>query len=231
MNRLVRLKKEKEGWAETAVLLEEIPGSHIHNGGRVKIGPDGKIYVTTGDAAVPEWAQDVESLAGKILRLEMDGSIPKDNPYPNSPVFSYGHRNPQGLAWDEKGHLYASEHGSDAHDELNKIEAGKNYGWPMIRGDEKKAGMESPVFHTDGETWAPSGIAYHHGRLYVAGLRGEAVYAYELAAGKAGIFQEGHGRIRDVWMEGNELFFVTCNTDGRGTPAENDDRLLKVTLK
>lgn len=229
-NRLVRLKKEEDGWVETAGVLEGIPGAHIHDGGRIKIGPDGKVYVTTGDASVPEFAQDLDRLAGKILRIELDGSIPSDNPFPNSPVYTYGHRNPQGIAWDEKGNMYASEHGSSAHDEVNQIEAGKNYGWPVIQGDEQQTGMETPIFHTNGVTWAPSGIAYADERLYIAGLRGGAVFQYDLPSGKPGILQAGHGRVRDVLIEGNELFLVTNNTDGRGTPAENDDRLIKVTL-
>lgn len=230
MNRLIRLKKEEDRWIETSVLLERIPGAHIHNGGRIKIGPGGKVFITTGDASVPELAQDLNSLAGKILRIELEGTIPEDNPISNSPIYSYGHRNPQGMVWDENGNMYASEHGSSAHDELNQIEPGKNYGWPVIQGDEKRTGMETPLFHTDGVTWAPSGIAHGNGSLYIAALRGEAVYQYVLSSGKPDIFQTGHGRIRDVLIEKDGLFFVTNNLDGRGTPAEKDDQLMKVSF-
>lgn len=229
-NRLIRLKKEADGWMETHSILEGIPGAHIHDGGRIKIGPDEKVFVTTGDASAPDLAQDVNSLAGKILRVEMDGTIPSDNPFPNSPVYSYGHRNPQGITWDDNGNMYASEHGSSAHDELNQIEPGKNYGWPVIQGDEQQAGMETPMFHTGEKTWAPGGIAYSNGRLYIAGLRGQAVFQYDLSSGNADIFQTGQGRTRDIFIEKNDLFFITNNTDGRGTPAANDDKLLHLEL-
>ncbi|MBS4176096.1 PQQ-dependent sugar dehydrogenase [Lederbergia citrea] len=230
-NRLIRIKKEKDAWIETALLLEGIPGSQIHNGGRIKIGPDGKLYVTAGDASKPESAQKLDHLSGKILRLELDGTIPADNPFPGSFIYSYGHRNPQGLAWNEEGQLFATEHGQSAHDEINKIEPGKNYGWPKIQGDEKKTGMETPIFHTNGDTWAPSGTAYHDGKLYIASLRGEAVRVYDLKIGEVSILSEGNGRIRDVIIEDGALYFVTNNTDGRGTPAENDDRHIKIELK
>lgn len=231
LNRLVRLVKEVDQWHETAVLLDEIPGAGIHNGGRVKIGPDGKVYVTTGDAAKPELAQEKDSLAGKILRLELDGSISEDNPFAGSPVYSYGHRNPQGLAWDENGQLFATEHGQSAHDEINKIEPGKNYGWPVIQGDEKMTGMETPIFHTNGNTWAPSGTAYHGGSLYIATLRGEAVRKFDLNQMKADIFEKGDGRIRDVMIEKGTLYYITNNTDGRGVPAGNDDQLIGMSIE
>src|SRR5690606_10241941 len=143
----------------------------------------------------PESAQSTENLSGKILRIEFDGSIPNDNPLKDSPIYSYGHRNPQGLAWSEKGQLYETEHGQSAHDEINIISPGKNYGWPYIQGDEQKAGMESPIFHTNGNTWAPSGTVYHQGKLYIASLRGEALRVYDLKKNEASIMFEGYGRI------------------------------------
>ncbi|MCR2821935.1 PQQ-dependent sugar dehydrogenase [Lederbergia panacisoli] len=230
-NRVIRIVKENNIWNEKEVLLEKIPGAQIHNGGRIKIGPDQKLYITAGDAAVPESAQNTESLSGKILRIEFDGSIPANNPFKGSPIYSYGHRNPQGLAWSENGQLFETEHGQNAHDEINKIALGKNYGWPNIQGDEQKAGMESPIFHTNGNTWAPSGTEYFNGKLYIASLRGEAVRVYDLEQNKASILIEGYGRIRDVFIEDESLYFITNNTDGRGTPAENDDRLMKIDLK
>ncbi|HEY4551960.1 MAG TPA: PQQ-dependent sugar dehydrogenase [Bacillaceae bacterium] len=230
-NRLIRLKKMEEAWVETDVLLEGIPGAPIHNGGRIKIGPDQKLYVTTGDAATPQSAQDRAGLSGKILRLELDGAIPDDNPFAGSPVYSYGHRNPQGLAWDEEGRLYATEHGQSAHDEINFIEPGSNYGWPDIQGSESKAGMEPPLFHTNGTTWAPSGMAYVNGKLYIATLRGEAVRVFDIQEKRASIFTEGLGRMRDVLIHEGFIYYITNNTDGRGTPKEGDDKLLRRKIE
>ncbi|WP_233711105.1 PQQ-dependent sugar dehydrogenase [Lederbergia citrisecunda] len=230
-NRVIRIVKEKDAWRETEVLIENIPGAKIHNGGRIKIGPDNKLYITTGDAAVPESSQNAEILSGKILRLEFDGSIPIDNLIKGSPTYSYGHRNPQGLAWTENGQLYETEHGQSAHDEINMISPGKNYGWPLIQGDEQKEGMESPIYHTNENTWAPSGVAYQNGKLYISSLRGEAVRVFDLELKEASVLIEGYGRIRDVYIDGKSLYFITNNTDGRGTSAENDDRIIKIEMK
>ena len=134
-NRVVRLVENNNRASIHRVLLDKIPGGQIHNGGRLKIGPDQKLYITTGDAGNPALAQDPTSTAGKILRIELDGRIPKDNPIINSPVYSLGHRNPQGLAWNSKNVLYASEHGQSAHDEINIIKPGANYGWPIVEGN------------------------------------------------------------------------------------------------
>lgn len=231
-NRIVELTQtSNEEWEETRVLLDKIPSGAVHHGGRLKIGPDGKLYATTGDArARPEIAQNISSLGGKILRLNLDGSIPKDNPFPNSYVFSYGHRNPQGLAWDSDGNLFASEHGPSAHDEINKIEPGKNYGWPTITGTESNAGMESPFFQSGKDTWAPSGMAFYKNKLYVATLRGNAIREFDLETMTTSIVVSGFGRIRDVLIEGDFLYFVSNNTDGRGTPAQDDDKLYRIKL-
>ncbi|WP_249315197.1 PQQ-dependent sugar dehydrogenase [Bacillus sp. FJAT-49711] len=230
-NRVIRIVKESRAWKEKDVLLEKIPGAQIHNGGRIKIGLDQKLYITVGDAAVPEAAQDTKSLSGKILRLEFDGSLPEDNPFKGSPIYSYGHRNPQGLTWSENGQLYATEHGQNAHDEINMITKGENYGWPDIQGDEQKAGMKSPIFHTSEHTWAPSGISYHYGKIFISSLRGEGVRVYDLNLKKTSLLTEGYGRIRDVFIENEFLYFITNNTDGRGKPTENDDRFIKVEMK
>ncbi|MBD1380876.1 PQQ-dependent sugar dehydrogenase [Metabacillus arenae] len=230
-NRVVVLERGEDSWKEIKVLLEDIPGEVFHNGGRLKIGPDLKLYITTGDALQSELAQNTNSLAGKILRMNLDGSVPEDNPFTNSYVYSYGHRNSQGLAWDEEGQLYSSEHGQEAHDELNKIEPGQNYGWPDIQGDEEKNGMQTPLFHTGNITWGPSGISYKDGKLYVAALRGEAIMVYPIEGDEAETFIDGEGRIRDVLIDGNSMYYITNNTDGRGTPAENDDKLVKVNIE
>lgn len=231
LNRIVVLRLHQNTWRETSVILEGIPGGRIHNGGRIKIGPDGKLYATAGDAGNPNNAQNVSSLAGKILRMELDGSIPNDNPIKNSYVYSYGHRNPQGLAWDHSGKLYSSEHGQSAHDEINQIEPGKNYGWPVIEGDEKATNMVSPLFHTGEETWAPSGIEIKNGNIYVATLRGESIRVVDLAGTKVETVFEGAGRMRDIFIEGNALYSITNNRDGRGNPREGDDRLFKLTIQ
>ncbi|MCM3664549.1 PQQ-dependent sugar dehydrogenase [Mesobacillus subterraneus] len=230
-NRIVELTLKNDEWSEGRLLLDKIPSGRFHHGGRLKIGPDGKLYATAGDAATsPEIAQDLESLGGKILRLNLDGSVPADNPFGNSYVYSYGHRNPQGLAWSEDGTLYASEHGPSAHDEINLIEAGQNYGWPEITGDDTKQGMEAPIFQSGSDTWAPSGMAAHNGKLYVATLRGNALREFDPAAKTTREVVTGLGRIRDVIVEGDYLYFISNNTDGRGTPSEGDDKLFRVKI-
>lgn len=231
LNRVVLLEQSENVWREAEVLLDKIPSGQVHHGGRLKIGPDEKLYITTGDASEPELAQDKDSLAGKILRMNLDGSIPDDNPFENSYVYSYGHRNPQGLAWSEEGELYESEHGPTANDEINVIRAGSNYGWPEITGEASKEGMESPIFTSgDGTTWAPSGMAYSDGKLYVAALRGTAVLEFDIEAGEMREVVTGLGRIRDIHIEDETLYFISNNTDGRGEPLDNDDHLYKMDI-
>ncbi|NUH85934.1 sorbosone dehydrogenase family protein [Bacillus firmus] len=231
-NRIVILKHQDGTWKEEKLLLDKIPSGQYHHGGRLEIGPDGKLYATAGDAATdPEIAQNVNSLGGKILRMNLDGSVPADNPFSGSYVYSYGHRNPQGLAWAEDGTLYESEHGPSANDEINRILPGKNYGWPVIKGTEKKEGMESPLFTSgDDETWAPSGMAYYKGKLYTAALRGSAVLEFDLETKNVRKIVSNLGRIRDVFIEGDVLYFISNNTDGRGNPLEKDDKLNKIQL-
>lgn len=230
-NRIVRLHLQENEWQESETLLDEIPSGNVHHGGRLAIGPDDKLYATTGDATSSETAQDRDSLAGKILRLNLDGSIPDDNPFDDSYVYSYGHRNSQGLTWGADDILYASEHGNSQNDEINKIEAGKNYGWPTIEGENTAEGMEAPWITTSSEkTWAPSGIAYHEGKLYVAALRGTALLAIDTESKETTELFTDFGRIRDVYIDGEDLYFITNNTDGRGEPNDEDDRLVKVPL-
>lgn len=230
LNRVVSLMLDGSTWKENKILLDNIPGGQKDTGGRMAIGPDGKLYATTGDVGKNDLAQDLDSLAGKILRLELDGEIPTDNPFEDSYVFSYGHRNSQGLAWDENGNLYNSEHGEDGHDEINLVEAGKNYGWPVIQGDEEAEDMVSPLVHSGNSTWAPSGVAFRDGKLYVASLAGKKIFTYDIANETMADFYDEAGRLRDVFIEENALFVVTSNHDNRGEPSEKDDRLIHIPL-
>jgi glucose/arabinose dehydrogenase len=233
------------------ILLDDVAGANNHDGGRVKFGADGKLYWTTGDGEKAAWAQQLTSLNGKILRLNPDGSIPADNPFPKSYVYSYGHRNAQGLAWQPgSGRLYATEHGPSGlqgccRDEVNLIAAGDNYGWPEIRGDETKAGMIAPVIQAGtSETWAPAGAVFAtqgpwKGSLLFTGLRGQTLYRVVLDSNnpRKVLAFERHfvrqfGRLRDV-AEGPDkaLYILTSNRDGRGRPGADDDRLLRIQIR
>lgn len=219
-NRVVTLKRESNKWQETEIHLDRIKTGNIHHGGRLEIGPDNKLYVTIGDAGNPDLAQDINSLNGKILRMEDNGSFL---------IFSTGHRNPQGLAWHENGTLFEAEHGQTANDEVNLIEQGKNYGYPIIEGSETKDGYVTPIITSgSNETWAPSGITFHKGKLYVASLRGEAIKVMNVETGKVEQSITGFGRVRDVFSDGEFLYFITNNTDGRGNPGKDDDILYKL---
>jgi glucose/arabinose dehydrogenase len=237
-NKVVRYTYQDNELIEDQLIIDNIPASGIHNGGRIKFGPDGMLYITTGDAGQSSLAQDPDSLAGKILRLNDNGDVPEDNPFENSPVYTLGHRNPQGLAWDEQGRMWATEHGSSAHDELNLIGAGNNYGWPQIIGDETAEDMVSPVIHSGEDTWAPSGAAYLNGSVFFAGLRGESLYeasidqdAEAVSVGLQSHFTGEFGRLRDVVAgpEGN-LYLLTSNRDGRGDPVSTDDRIIRINV-
>lgn len=247
-NRVLRLKEQNNRATVDRILLDGLGGetSGNHNGGRIKIGPDGKLYVTMGEQYQPELAQDPNVRSGKILRINLDGSIPADNPVAGSPMYSMGHRNPQGLAWHpETGRLYASEHGQSAHDEINLIEAGANYGWPVIEGDETSAehpAFKTSIIHSGDETWAPSGITFvsqgpWKGQLLVANLRGQQVLSMTLDASGEKVANvqslfRNYGRIRNVYeAPGGVLYFMTNNRDGRGNPQEGDDKLIRLVSK
>lgn len=229
-NKVVRYQLKNSQLTNATVMIDDIPGAAIHDGGRLRFGPDGYLYITTGDAQTPEAAQDPQSLAGKILRLTEDGTIPVDNPFPGSPVFSYGHRNPQGIAWDEEGQLWETEHGSSAHDEINLIKAGNNYGWPVVRGEQRKKGMEPPILQSGSTTWAPSGAEILNGILYFTGLRGRALYGFNLKTMRLDNYFSGKfGRMRDIRLGPDKLFYVlTNNRDGRGIPKQEDDMIIVI---
>lgn len=230
-NRIVKLKLENDTWKEDEVLIDKIPSGQYHHGGRLKIGPDDKLYATTGDASDEQNAQDKDTLGGKILRINLDGSKPKDNPISNSYVYSYGHRNPQGIVWTPDGQMYASEHGNQANDEINEINEGQNYGWPVIEGNEENDNMETPIFTSGSDdTWAPSGIAFKDGIIYSAALRGEGIMKFDVEKDEMKKVATKYGRIRDVYIVNDDLYFVSNNTDGRGNPSQNDDKMYKVSL-
>jgi len=238
VNRVVALVLRDGHASEERVLVDDIPGASIHDGCRLKFGPDAKLYATTGDAGDGRLAQQRDSLAGKILRLNADGSVPADNPFAGSPIWSFGHRNPQGLAWDRQGRLYAAEHGPSGlpccHDEVNLILPGRNYGWPEVYGKVGDARFVDPIAESGLTTWAPSGMAYLDGSLWVGALRGQRLVRVRLAAdGQSAevtaLLQGAYGRLRDV-VTGPDgaLYVTTSNRDGRGSPATDDDRILRV---
>lgn len=251
-NRVARLRDEDGRGVDERVLLDGIVGGVRHDGGRVKFGPDGLLYVTTGEAEQAALAQDPASLSGKVLRLRRDGGVPDGNPFPLSYVYSLGHRHPQGLAFDARGALYATEHGPSGdprrgqaccHDEVNRIEPGVNYGWPLVFGIARNRLYRDPVHESGDDTWAPSGATFvtrgrHAGSLLFAALRGEHLHRLVLGAdGASVVFEERllvrqFGRLRDVIeAPAGAVYVLTQNRDGRGRPTAEDDRVLRVTLR
>lgn len=242
VNRIVRYREVNARLTERVVLLDNIPAANIHDGGRLRFGPDGLLYATTGDAANPNLAQDGASLAGKILRLNRDGGAPADNRF-SSLVYTYGHRNPQGFDWHPvSGDLWAAEHGAIGNDEVNAIRNGLNYGWSWIEGAGTFPGMETPATFYN-PAIAPSGASFYRGQripqfannLFVATLRGTHLLrlivdtsGHRLTAQER-LFEGIYGRLRDVVAgpDGN-LYFCTNNRDGRGSGMSGDDRVLRI---
>ncbi len=235
-NRVERYRLVGDLLSDPKVIIDGIWGSANHDGGQLAFGPDGYLYITTGDAERPNLAQDKNSLNGKILRLAEDGSIPRDNPF-GSAIYSYGHRNPQGLAWDDSGRLWSSEHGpsglQSGHDEINLISKGGNYGWPDIRGDQKMPGMTPPVLESGArDTWAPAGLIHYRGNLFFTGLRGQALYQAQITSGGQLSLIVHHknqfGRLRAIGLgHDGYIYFSTSNSDGRGLPKPGDDRIIR----
>ncbi len=234
VNQVVRYQLINNQLKNKEIILDDVPGNNFHNGGRIAFGPDEYLYMTTGDAQNPNLSQDVNSLAGKILRIKKDGQIPEDNPFGNW-VYSFGHRNSQGITWDNQGNLWSTEHGRSGLlsglDELNLIERGENYGWPVIQGNQEKEGMKRPVFHSgEKETWAPASIVFNKNKLYFTGLRGESLYQYDFSQKKIKKFlNKEFGRLRALKIGPDGYFYLsTSNTDGRGRPKIDDDKVLKI---
>lgn len=238
-NIVVRMVYSDNKLKDQEIILYKIASAPNHNGGRIKFGPGGFLYITTGDAQEPSMAQNLMSDAGKILRVTDTGESAPGNPF-NSQVYSYGHRNPQGIAWDEEGNLFETEHGPSGgsvgtgNDEINLIQAGKNYGWPEIQGDLTREGMVSPVKNsTPSVAWAPGGAAFYNNSLFFGGLRGQALYEAVIENNKVIDFKEHfkgkYGRIREAILGPDGMLYITTsNRDGRGVPIQEDDRIIRI---
>lgn len=235
-NRVVRFKLTNKILSDKTILVDAIPGASNHDGGRIAFGPDGFLYITTGDAQEPSLAQNTNSLAGKILRVTKDGKAATDNPF-NNRVYSYGHRNPQGISWDENGNLWETEHGPSGgfypnccQDEINKIIKGKNYGWPNSVGNNISTGTVGPILHSGKDTWAPGSVLFYNGSLYFGGLKGSALYKYTIENKKlTEHFKNEFGRIRDIVLGPDGFFYITTsNRDGRGIPSSDDDKIIRI---
>jgi len=231
-NKVFSFTVDGDELTDKQTVIDGIPGAPWHDGGRIAFGPDEKLYITTGDAVNPGWSQDLSSLAGKILRINPDGTIPDDNPFDSSPIFSYGHRNPQGIAWSNDGLLVSSEHGPSGemgygHDEINVIVKGKNYGWPKVVGDSSDDSFVNPIIHSGQTTWAPSGMVYFDsekipsldGKFLVGALRGQHLMVLDIAndgslVSAEKMFEGEFGRIRTAQIgPDGVLYLLTANGD------------------
>ena len=231
-NRVVRVTFEDGKPSQQRAILTGIPKAGNHNGGRLKFGPDGFLYVTTGDAGQTDRSQDRDSLGGKILRITGDGEPAPGNPFDGSPVWSYGHRNVQGIAWAPDGTMYASEFGQNTWDELNRIEPGKNYGWPVVEGKQARAGFVEPLVQWPTSDASPSGIAYADGAVWMAALRGESLWRIPVSGNGAGeperLLEGEYGRLRDAVVAPDGRLWVLSNNTSRGAGNPGDDKLLAI---
>src|SRR5699024_4325696 len=232
-NRVVRFDLSGDTLVNSQVILQGIPSGRTHNGGRLEFGPDGYLYVTTGDARRSAEAQQTDSLAGKILRVTASGDPAPGNPFGNE-VWSYGHRNVQGIGWTSEGRMYASEFGNNERDELNLIEPGNNYGWPHVEGWVENSEYSNPVVDWPNSEASPSGIAVTDAGVWLAALRGKRLWYVPCeadgSAGEPRAYLE-LGRLRDVILTPDgKLWVVTSNTDGRGDPEVGDDRIVRLAI-
>lgn len=238
-NKVLMLTESNNRIIDSKTILDGIPGDEYRDGGRIKFGPDGKLYVSTGDASIPELSQNLDSLAGKILRTNEDGTIPQDNPFSNSPVYAYGFRNVQGLAWaPNSGALYSSDQGGAGNDEINLISPGKNYGWPHEEcNSSDDDNRYTPPVLCFNPSLEPSGIVFafsnklgYQNHLIVANLKGSHLRDIDFDSGSQNTILVGYGRIIDlVESEDGSIFVLTSNTDGRALPQQGDDKILRLT--
>lgn len=233
-NRVVRATLDGSLGAPQPIVTG-IPKGSNHNGGRLQFGPDKMLYITTGETGDGPLAQDKNSLAGKILRVTPDGKPAPGNPFGNR-TWTYGHRNVQGIAWDDKGRLFATEFGQNTYDEINRIEKGKNYGWPEVEGVGHRKGFTDPLLTWSTDEASPSGLAYAGGSLWAAALGGRRLWQVPLAGGKVGRpvahHKDQYGRLRAaVKAPDGTLWITTSNKDGRGDPAKDDDRVISVPVR
>jgi quinoprotein glucose dehydrogenase len=250
-NRVSRFRDQGEKAVEEEILIDRIPAGNNHNGGRIAFGPDQMLYITTGDTFNREIAQDLDNLGGKILRLTPEGKIPEDNPFDSSPVYSLGHRNPQGLAWHpETADLFISDHGPSgedglrAKDRIKVVEAGSNFGWPEKIGYFEAGEYANPLIMWEASV-PPSGMTFYQGDLYVGTLRSQSLVRIELKRESNNfnvkniehLFNDGsgsstYGRIRTAVLgPDGYLYFLSNNRDGRGRPRENDDKILRFKIE
>jgi glucose/arabinose dehydrogenase len=237
-NVVARTTYDGQGLSGQRTVLDGIPGGPIHNGGRIAFGPDGYLYVGTGESGQTDLSQDRDSLGGKILRITPDGDPAPGNPFPGSPVWSLGHRNVQGLAWDDEGRMWAAEFGQNTWDELNRIEPGENYGWPEVEGRAGDDRFVDPVRQWRTSEASPSGIAVAEGSVFMAALGGTRLWQVPVLDGADGrtgrpraLMRERYGRLRTVVAAPDgSLWVTTSNRDGRGDPRDGDDRVVRLSF-
>lgn len=230
-NRVVRMTWDGKKLTQRGAIVTAIPRGVTHNGGRLRFGPDGFLFIATGDAGDRSTSQNLKSLGGKILRVTESGKAAPGNPFSNSLVWSYGHRNVQGLSFTSNGQLWATEFGQRTWDELNRIEAGKNYGWPVVEGRSNSSTYVNPYAQWRTSENSPSGLLIVNNTAYIAALRGQRLWQVDLVSGSQQGLLRNYGRLRTIEMSpSGQMWLVTSNTDGRGDTRKGDDRVIALTI-